>query len=100
MKEFLKHFGTVLFVSLLMVKASSFHIYDHHDELNGQENQCEFCLLVIDSQQSEIVDFSTEIQDLNISTPVRQEEIILVSVDVHFNLYRTDTLPRPPPSNI
>ena len=98
MKEVLKYLGAAFLLVLLLVKASAFHIYDHHDSLNGQENQCEFCLLVIDSQQADILLVSSDISEGNIPTPLLQDQIISVDFQVNLSPSKTELLPRPPPS--
>ena len=100
MKEVLKYLSAALLLVLVLVKASAFHIYDHHDSLNGQENQCEFCLLVIENQQSEILIVSSDISADAIPTPLLQGQIVSVDFQVNLSPLKTELLPRPPPSTL
>lgn len=53
MKDFLGRLGALLLFSLLLVKISAFHIYEHHDTLDGNAKHCEICLLTLEGQQLE-----------------------------------------------
>ena len=81
----------------MMVKASAFHIYEHHDDLDGHDSQCEHCLLAIESQQSEIIDFPLQIKDYDVPMPRREGLTNSIESDIQFDLCKTELLPRPPP---
>ena len=98
MKEVLTYLGTILFTVLLLVKASAFHIYEHQDSADGQENHCEYCLLIIDSQQSDVLVANTYITENNFLLPVHQDKIISVDFQVYLSPAKTEQLPRPPPA--
>lgn len=98
MKNVLKQLGIVLFVSILLIKLSAFHIYEHHDTIDEQEMQCELCFLVFESQHSEglqpiipIIEDST----LRLSS---ESKIIELNFQPVPNLHRAALFSRPPPS--
>ena len=98
MKEVLKYLGAFLFAILLLVKASAFHIYEHQDAPEGNDTQCEYCLLVIDSQQSEVLDFPTDVLIEKIFVLSLQDKITSVDFQVNLSPFKSEQLPRPPPS--
>ena len=55
MKEMLGRFFAILLISLLLVKISAFHVYEHHDELDDSNTHCELCVLTIAGQQFDAI---------------------------------------------
>ena len=100
MKEVLKLLGAFLFIGLMLVKASAFHIYEHHDDLSEQDTQCEYCVLIIDSQQSDLFLSFQDIVDEDIVTIYCQGKITSVDFQVNLSPSKTELLPRPPPSTL
>ena len=98
MKEVLKYLGAFLFAVLLLVKASAFHIFEHQDVADGQDTHCEYCLLVIDSQQADVLAGSSDIIEDNILLPIYQGKMTSVDFQVNLSPFKTEQLPRPPPS--
>ncbi|WP_394749352.1 hypothetical protein [Spongiimicrobium salis] len=96
MKNFLQHFGTLLLISLLLIKSSAFHVYEH-EETSDDSNHCELCVLTLDSQQAEVLVPAVAIAN---ETPVYKE----LSLNEDFesiNYKNSDNwstlLSRPPP---
>ncbi|MEM9361842.1 MAG: hypothetical protein AAGA43_04355 [Bacteroidota bacterium] len=93
----LKHIGVVVFIGLLLIKTSAFHVHDHDDTTEEHENPCELCVLLIASQQSDtlilIFDYIQE-------KPVRPNTQVKVSTidyrDIRTPL-STYLFSRPPP---
>ena len=98
MKNVLKYLGAVLFVTLMLTKASAFHIYEHHDSLNDQETPCELCILSIDNQQTDILFCPILSLVENIELPVYQGNLISFDLQLDKGPMKTSLFSRPPPS--
>ncbi|NAS12185.1 hypothetical protein [Poritiphilus flavus] len=98
MKDVLKYLGVLLFTGLMLAKATAFHIYEHHDTMNGQDTQCELCLLCIDNQQSEALAVSFEISEENPPLPESSSKITAIDFQVNLSLQENKLFCRPPPS--
>ena len=98
MKEVLKCSGAFLFAVLLLAKVSAFHIYEHQNEADGQDTQCEYCILAIDSQQADILLPTLDIVENNNRPSTHDELIISNDFQVNLSPSKTEQLPRPPPA--
>ena len=98
MKDVLKYLGSFLFVAILLAKVSAFHIYEHQDDSKGHQDQCEYCLLVIESQQTDIVLTSSTFAEDKFLPSVYQIKTTTVDSEVDLNPFKTEQLPRPPPA--
>ena len=90
--------GVILLTGLVLAKVSAFHIYEHHHTFNEQEEQCEFCLLAIDSQKTEVFISSLSLAWEEVSTTLQQNQIIVKHLDVLSDTWKADLFSRPPPS--
>nr|WP_299344842.1 hypothetical protein [Allomuricauda sp.] len=97
MKAVLKYFGVVLFISIVLTKASAFHIHEHHDTFNGQETHCELCLFIHESQQAVTVTFPLEGVEELFSLPQYRVEISSFDQPLVLHLWETYLFSRPPP---
>lgn len=97
MKDFLKHIGSTFLLGLLLIKLSAFHVYEEHDNLNGQEHHCEFCLLAIENQQLDSLIVSSPLIDDIFNEPIHQDGIIWVDLSVNLNHSKEEQFTRPPP---
>ena len=87
-----------MLLGLLLFKLSAFHIYEEHDGIDGQENHCEFCLLVIENQQLDTnIEYPPNVNDVFIEK-VLQVTITAVDKEVYPSPSKKEQLPRPPPS--
>lgn len=78
MKEILQRCSAFLLIGLLLIKISSFHVYEHQDTLDDSLEHCEHCLLVLNAQQSEgLITPVFFLQEY--STPVLYEQKIISS---------------------
>ena len=50
MKETLTRFGALLVISLLLIKISAFHVYEHFETLDGSSEGCEQCVFAVEGQ--------------------------------------------------
>ena len=81
----------------MLLQLSAFHVYEEHENLDGKENHCEFCLLAIENQQLDsIIVYSPLMGDILIE-PINQGTIDRVDSPVYLGHYRKEQLPRPPP---
>ena len=97
MKDFFARFISILFVGLVLIKVSAFHVYEHFDSLDGSHEDCELCIFAIEGQQFESSLFPIaeieQILSIIASRPkityVVQEHVVLIKKGI--------LLLRPPP---
>ena len=100
MKNILEYIGTVLFIGLMLVKISAFHVYEHHDSVYGQHTQCELCVLTMESQQGETLMTPTAIVAVDLNIPDYNSDITPFDLPVITDPLKTTLFSRPPPSFI
>jgi len=93
----LQHISVVFFVGLLLTKVSAFHVYEHHTD-NEHEDQCELCLLLIDSQQAETLTTPLTFSEEKFVPTRPQSKILIPDFQVISDVSKTDLFSRPPPS--
>ena len=98
MKSVLKYLGAVFFISLMLLKASAFHVYEHHITSDGEESQCELCVLTIDSQQAETLVADSYDQNENTTLPSYEPKIFTFDLEVIRGPLKTELFSRPPPT--
>ncbi|NAS10640.1 hypothetical protein [Poritiphilus flavus] len=98
-KVFRSSFAFIL-LGLLLIKISSFHIYDHQDSSIDPMAHCELCLQAIEGQQMEML-YPPFVADQVISTPILFERKAIFPGPVLSNTATPAILfSRPPPSPI
>ncbi|MEM9076191.1 MAG: hypothetical protein AAGC43_04085 [Bacteroidota bacterium] len=97
MKVVIKHIGAFLLIGLLLIKVSAFHVYEHHDEPDEHEHQCELCFLTFISQQVDILVFDTNFIQIGFELPEFTEPINITDLSFPFGFWPSGLLSRPPP---
>nr|WP_298999295.1 hypothetical protein [uncultured Allomuricauda sp.] len=99
MKGVTKHISIVAFIGLLLIKATSFHVYEHHhDDAEEHHNQCELCFLTLFSQQANGLTISIDYVPKEFIFDWHQSKIITIDFKVFLDSPKTDLFSRPPPS--
>ncbi|MEP5593666.1 MAG: hypothetical protein ABJP52_06545 [Flavobacteriaceae bacterium] len=97
MQEFKKLFGLFLFMTLMLVKVSSLHVYSHGDCDEDEIENCTVCDLAIEAQGSSFVQLVqpevTFQPFFNFHKPHFDLVIIDKTSDLSFDLFS-----RPPPT--
>ncbi|WP_106145575.1 hypothetical protein [Flagellimonas meridianipacifica] len=99
MKVVIKHISVVAFIGLLLIKATSFHVYEHHhDDAEEHQNQCELCFLTLFSQQADSLTISVDYVPKEFTFAWHKSKIITLDFPVFMDSPKTDLFSRPPPS--
>ncbi len=100
MKEISKIISLVLFVALIFVKVSSFHVYAHiGDDNHTAIENCSSCELAIEQQQDHfIVPLLLNHDNPNIA--VNEANLIAIYDTIILQTVSYDFYSRPPPSTI
>lgn len=93
----MKHIGTLLLISLLLLKVSAFHVYEHHNESVEHEHQCELCFIAFISQQVDILVFDTYFVQIEFEPPEFTEQINITDLSFPSGFWQSSLLSRPPP---
>ena len=97
MKVEIKHISTFLLIGLILLKVSSFHIYEHHDTSQEHDTECELCFLTIFTQQSDVQVPDLDIPQINLENQVFQDPIVALDFPILPSSKQTYFLSRPPP---
>ena len=97
MKVEIKHISALLLISLLLLKVSAFHVYEHHNELTEHEHQCELCFITFVSQQVDILVFDTNFISIDFEPPEFKEQINSTDLSSPSGFWQSSLLSRPPP---
>ncbi|AKA36271.1 MAG: hypothetical protein CMH48_03365 [Muricauda sp.] len=96
MVEFKRIVPILLFLALMSIKVSAFHVYAHQDNDSQIEN-CEFCDLAIENQQSEHTPTFTVALDFQPPVEIKESKLYGKSINFADNTYRSGLYSRPPP---
>ncbi len=88
----------VLFIGLLLIKISAFHVYEHHHAEEEHEEPCELCLLSIDLQQADVLEIWFH-GNWEITLPTQYPiKIEFADSQAQSGVLKTDLVSRPPPT--
>lgn len=90
--------GAILFISLVLTKISSFHVYEHHDNVSGQETPCELCILTFENQHEDLLLTPEAKLDLKQSFRIYQSKITPFNIQLKMGPEKTELFSRPPPA--
>ncbi|WP_139063719.1 hypothetical protein [Flagellimonas eckloniae] len=95
----IKHLGSFLLITLILIKVSAFHVYEHHDDHEDKTGSCEFCLFAIDSQQSDLLLQASAV--IKVPNELSAYKPCIISQDFQISRVscRSNLFYRPPPSS-
>jgi len=100
-KDIVRKLCSTLLLSILLIKVSAFHAYEHSDVSNEEVEKCDLCVLILSSQQSETLPVvSMQIEDGSVLA-VFDEPLCALAADGDFTrLMENSLFSRPPPQFI